>query len=273
MSNKTVFITGGTRGVGLEVGKRFAKEGANVVIVGKTVEPHPKLPGTLATASEEIKAAGAAEVLAIPCDVRDLDSLNLAITAAGAKFGKIDVLVNNASALYLLNTKDLTPSKFNLMHEVIVRASLFAAQFALPYLQKADSPHIVHLAPKPQLLAKWFKNHVAYTLCKFSSSMLVIGLAAEFAEYGVAVNAIWPRTLLATAAVQNLLGGDNSIKHSRHPRIVADALYWLSQKPADYSGNFHLDEELIIAAGGDLTRYSMVDGSKLYTDLYVDEIE
>lgn len=268
---KTVFITGGTRGVGLEIAKRFAKDGANVVIVGKTVDPHPKLPGTLATATEEIRAAGAKEVLAIPCDVRDLDALNLAITATGAKFGKIDVLVNNASALYLLRTIDLTPSKFNLMHEVIVRASLFAGQFALPYLQKSENPHIIHLAPKPALLAKWFKGHTAYTLCKFSSSMLVIGLASEFAEFGIAVNAIWPKTLLATAAVQNLLGGDNSINHSRHPRIVADAAYILSNKPVSHSGNFHLDEELVNEVGGNLDDYSIISGSKLYTDLYVEE--
>lgn len=272
MTKRTVFISGGTRGVGLEIAKRFAQEGANVVIIGKTVEPHPKLPGTLATASAEIKAAGASDVLAIPCDIRDLDSLKLAITTAGAKFGKIDVLVNNASALYLLKTVDLTPAKFNLMHEVIVRGSLFAAQFALPYLQKSEAPHIINLAPKPVLLAKWFKGHTAYTLCKYSSAMLVIGLAAEFSELGIAVNAIWPKTLLATAAVKNLLGGDTSMQHSRQPRIVGDAAYILSKHP-EFSGNFYLDEDLIKMEHGNLAEYSMVEGKQLFIDLYVEETE
>lgn len=271
MSKLTVFITGGTRGVGLEIAKRFAKDGANIVIIGKTVEPHPKLPGTLATARAEIMANGANDVLAIPCDVRDLANLKNAIDETGSRFGKIDILVNNASSLYLLNIAEITPSKFNLMHEVIVRSSMFATQFALPYLQKSAMPRVIHLAPKILLDPKWFNGHTAYTIFKYSSAMLVIGLAEELKEYKIAVNAVWPKTLLATAAVQNLLGGDKAIAHSRHPRIVADAIHYLVKKPADYTGNFHLDEDLIIEAGLDLPSYSMVPNSHLLTDLYVEE--
>jgi citronellol/citronellal dehydrogenase len=157
------------------------------------------------------------------------------------------------------------------MHEVIVRGSLFTAQFALPYLQKAANPRIIHLAPKISLLPKWFKGHTAYTMFKYSSAMMVIGHAEEFKEYKIAVNAVWPKTLLATAAVQNLLGGDKAIAHSRHPRIVADAVHHLVQKPLSHSGNFHLDEELVVEQGIDLAEYNMTPGSKLITDLYVDE--
>ena len=268
---QTIFITGGTRGVGLEIAKRYAQMGANVIIVGKTVEPHAKLPGTLASASAEIKAAGAREVMALQCDVRDLDSLQQAITSAGTHFGKIDILVNNASALYLLKSTDITPSKFNLMFEVIVRASLFAAQYALPFLSKSAAPRIIHIAPPIAVLPKWFKDHSAYTVCKFSSAMLVVGLAEEFKALGIAVNALWPKTLLATAAVQNLLGGEIAMKHSRHPRIVADALVYLAGQPSDYSGKFHLDEDVLREQGIDLAAYSMVAGSELITDLYVEE--
>ena len=271
MNTQTVFITGGTRGVGLEIAKRFASVGANIVIVGKSLLPHPKLPGTLATAAAEITAAGAKEVLALHCDVRDLASLEQAIIQAGTKFGKIDLLVNNASALYLLKASEITPSKFNLMFEVIVRGSLFAAQYALPYLTKSAAPRIVHLAPPIALLPKWFNGHSAYTLCKYSSSMLVVGLAEEFKELGIAVNGIWPKTLLATAAVQNLLGGEQALNHSRHPRIVADALYYLAQQPCSYSGNFHLDEQILLEHGVALEPYSLVPGSKLLTDLYVED--
>lgn len=272
MSNLTVFITGGSRGVGLEVAKKFAKDGANIVIIGKTVDPHPKLPGTLATAKAEIEAAGAKEVLAIQCDVRDLDSLKNAIDTAGEKFGKIDILVNNASALYLLNSTEITPSKYNLMQEVIVRGSLFASQFALPYLKKSANPRIIQLAPKISLLPKWFAGNTAYTIFKYSSAMMVMGLAEEFKQYGIAVNAVWPKTLLATAAVQNLLGGDKAIAHSRHPRIVADAIHYLVKKPTMHSGHYYYDDELINEQNIDLAGYSLTAGGELIADIYVETV-
>jgi citronellol/citronellal dehydrogenase len=268
---QSVFITGGTRGVGLEIAKKFAASGAQVAIVGKTVTPHPKLPGTLDSAAEEIRQAGASEVLALACDVRDLEALEQAIKTAGERFGKIDLLVNNASALYLLSAQEITPSKFNLMHEVIVRGSFFATQYALPWLKKSANPRIIHLAPPIDLKPKWFAGHTAYTVCKYSSAMLVMGLAEELAKDGIAVNAVWPHTLLATAAVQNLLGGDMAVKHSRHPRIVADAVAYLVAKETSYSGHFHLDDDILRDNGVDLAQYNCVPGSKLITDLYVEE--
>ena len=267
---KTIFITGASRGVGLEIAKRYARDGANIALVAKTVEPHPKLQGTIWTAMEEIKQAGANDVLAIPCDIRDLEALKAAIVQTGDKFGKIDALINNASSIHLLKTSELPEKRFDLMHDVIVRASLFAAQYALPYLLKSENPHILNIAPKPDMQAKWFKDHVAYTLCKFGSGMMVMGLAAELAEHKIAVNALWPATLLDTAAVQNLLGGEAAVKCSRKPSIMADAAYYLLSQPSTHTGNYYLDEDIIALAGLDLASYSVTPGGKLITDLYVD---
>lgn len=269
---KNVFITGGSRGVGLEIAKRFASVGANIAIVGKTTEEQTRLKGTIYSAAEEIKAAGANCVLPIQCDVQDLVKLKAAIEEAGEKFGHIDVLVNNASSIYLLNTSELPEKRFDLMHNIILRASLFSAKYALPYLRKSSNPHIISLAPKVDMQEKWFKGHTAYTLCKFSASMLVMGLAAEYKEYGIAANAIWPATLLDTAAVQNLLGGEAAVKRSRHPKIVADAVYIMANKDAKaYTGNYLLDEDVLKAENIDLAQYSVVPGSDLITDLYVEK--
>jgi citronellol/citronellal dehydrogenase len=271
MDRKTIFITGASRGVGLEIAKRFAKDGANIAIVAKTTEPNPKLKGTIWSAVEEIKAAGANEVMAIPCDIRDLDALKAAIDSVGQKFGKIDALINNASSIYLLKTADLPEKRYDLMHGVIVKASLFAAQYALPYLEKSSNPHILNIAPKPDLKAKWFKNHTAYTLCKFSSGMMVIGLAAELADRKIAVNALWPATLLDTAAVQNLLGGEAAVRKSRKPLIMADAVHYiLNQDSATFTGNHFLDEDIIKKIGNTLDQYSVIPGADLITDLYVE---
>lgn len=270
MSVKTVFITGASRGVGLEIAKRFASEGYNIAIVSKTVDQDPRLPGTIYTAIEEIKKAGANDAIAIPCDIRDLDALKNAVIEAGEKFEKIDVLFNNASSIYLLPVMELPEKRFDLMHNIIVRANFFLAKYALPYLQKSDHPHIINLAPKPDLQPKWFKGHTAYTLCKFSASMLTIGLAAELAENNISVNAIWPATLLNTAAVQNLLGGAAAVVRSRNPSIVADAAHYLVTHMKNTTGEFFLDEELIAKAGLDISSYSVVAGSDLITDLYVE---
>jgi citronellol/citronellal dehydrogenase len=271
MTQLAVFITGATRGVGLAIAKRYAQQGAKVAIVGKTQQPHPKLPGTLATAKAEILAAGASEVRTYACDVRDLAALQAAIDDAAQTFGVIDILVNNASALYLLDLHELTESKYNLMHDIIVRASLFAAKYARPYLNKSQAPHIIQLAPKPQLLGKWFDKHAAYTLCKFAAGMLVVGLASELAADKIAVNAVWPKTLLATAAVQNLLGGDKAIPYSRKPEVVADAIALLTAMSEPPTGEFFLDEEILRNHHVDLSAYAMVPGNQLITDLYVED--
>ena len=270
MTKKTIFITGASRGVGLEIAKRFARDVANIAIVAKTTTPDLRLKGTIWTAAEEIKQCGANEVLAIPCDIRDLEALKAAIIQTGEKFGKIDALINNASSIYLLKTSELPEKRFDLMHDIIVKASLFGAQFALPYLMKSDNPHILNLAPKLEMKPKWFKNHTAYTICKFSSSMLVMGLAAELSEAKVAVNALWPATLLDTAAVQNLLGGAAAVAKARKPSIVADAAYYILNQPSTVTGNYYLDEDIIKEAGLDLASYSVVPGSELITDLYVE---
>ncbi len=267
---KTIFITGASRGVGLSIAKHFAKMGWNIAFVAKTVEPNPKLPGTLHTAAAEIKAAGANEVLAIPCNVRDLDALKAAIVQTGEKFGKIDVLINNASALYMLKTMDLDEKYYNLMSEVIVRSSLFAAKYAQPYLTRSDNPHIINIAPKPALLTKWFKGHTAYTIFKFASGMMVTGLADEMKEFNIGVNALWPATLLNTAAVKNLLGGDTSIQHSRHPEIMADAVGLIVSKPSSYTGNYLLDDVVVAEGGMDVASYSVTPGNTLIPDLYVE---
>lgn len=272
MENKTIFITGASRGVGLEIAKRFAKDGANIVFVAKTVEPHPKLKGTVDSAKQEILEAGANDVTAIACDVRNLEELQQAIQLAGNKYGKIDALINNASSIYLLQTQDITEKAYSLMHEIIVRASLFATKYAIPYLEKSSNAHILNIAPKPDLQAKWFAKHTAYTLCKFASGMMVMGHAAELAEKKIAVNGLWPATLLDTAAVQNLLGGHAATAKSRKPSIMADAAYYiLKQDSTLLTGNYFLDEEIIIKSGSTLDSYSVVSGAKLITDLYVEE--
>jgi citronellol/citronellal dehydrogenase len=269
MSKKTIFITGASRGVGLAIAKRFAADGANIAIIAKTVDVNPKLPGTLWTARDEIKAAGCNEVLAIPCDIRDLDALKAAINQAGEHFGQIDALINNASSIYLQKTAEVSEKHFDLMHGVIVRASLFAAQYALPYLAKSNNAHILNIAPKPDLQPKWFKNHTAYTICKFSSGMMVMGLAAELAEKQIAVNALWPATLLDTAAVQNLLGGATAVARARKPSIMADAAHYILHQAVSHTGNYYIDEEIIIKSGLDLASYSVVPGSDLIPDLYI----
>lgn len=268
---KNILITGASRGVGLAIAKRFALAGANIAILAKTTEPNPRLPGTIWSAVEVLKQAGANNVLAIPCDIRDLEALKAAVEQVGEQFGCIDALVNNASSIYLLNTEELPEKRFNLMHEIIVRASFFAVQYALPFLLKSSNPHILNIAPYPDMQAKWFKNHTAYTIFKFSSGMLVMGIAAELAEKKVAVNALWPATLLDTAAVQNLLGGQDAVNHARKPQIMADAAFHILAKPSTYTGNYHLDEDVIKEAGLDLASYSVVPGNDLITDLYVEK--
>lgn len=269
LKNKVVFVSGASRGVGKEIAMKAGSLGAHVFITAKTTEPHPKLPGTIYTAAEEIKTAGAASVTPIVCDVRDVAQLESAVKQAGETHGVIDILVNNASALYLLPSDSITQSKFDLMHEIIVRASLFTAQFALPYLKKSSMANIMNIAPSLSLKPKWFGNHSVYTICKFSSSMMVVGLANEFKDDGVRVNALWPATLLHTAAVEFVVG-DDALKVTRHPRIMADAAMEVLLNKSG-TGEFYLDHNVIKDMGIDPNTYNSNDGIDPQIDIYVEK--
>ena len=269
LKNKTVFITGGSRGIGKAIGLRMAREGANVVIAAKTTEEHPKLPGTIYSAAAEIEAAGG-KALPIQADIRFEDQVAAAIHKAVEKFGGIDILVNNASAITLTDTPNTEMKRFDLMHQINVRGTFMTTKYALPYLKKSDHAHILVLSPPIHLDPKWLGMHLAYTISKFSMSMCVMGWAEEF-RGRIAVNALWPRTTIATAAVQNLLGGDQMIRVSRKPEIVADAAYEIFQHNAStLSGRFCIDEDILREAGvNDFTSYAVDPGSELMTDLFL----
>lgn len=271
LKEKVVFVSGASRGVGKEIAIKAGLLGAHVYITAKTAEPHAKLPGTIYTAAEEIAQAGAASVTPIVCDIRELSTLESAIKQAGDKHGVIDVLVNNASALYLLPSDSISQSKFDLMQQIIVRASFFAAQYALPYLKKSEMANIMNIAPALDIKAKWFNTHTAYTLCKFASSMMVTGLSHEFKSYGVRVNALWPATFLHTAAVEFVVGGD-ALEHTRHPRIMADAAMEILLNKQG-TGEFYLDHQVIKEMGGEPSSYDMIAGKKPQLDIYVEETD
>lgn len=272
LSGKTLFITGGSRGIGKAIALRAARDGANVVIAAKTAEPHPKLPGTIYSAAEEIEAAGG-KALPLVVDVRDEDVVGAAVDKAVETFGGIDVLVNNASAIMLTGTLQTPMKRFDLMHQVNVRGTFLCSQKCLPHLKKAANPHILTLSPPLNMNPRWFANHVAYTMAKYGMSMCVLGMAEEFKRAGVAVNALWPRTTIATAAVKNLLGGDAMINASRTPEIMADAAWQiLTADSRETTGNFFIDEEVLSAAGvEDFEQYAVVPGTKLVVDLFLDQ--
>jgi citronellol/citronellal dehydrogenase len=271
LRGKTLFITGASRGIGKAIGLRAARDGANVVVAAKTAEPHPKLPGTIHTAAEEIEKAGG-KALACIVDVRSEEQIQAAVEKAVATFGGIDVLVNNASAISLTGTLATPMKRFDLMHQINTRGTFACSQACLPHLLKAENPHILNLAPPlTALQEKWFAPHVAYTMAKFGMSLCVLGMAGELRPQGVAVNALWPRTVIATAAVQNILGGDATIRGSRTPEIVADAAHViLSRKSRECTGNFFIDEEVLASAGvTDLAKYACVPGADLIPDFFV----
>lgn len=270
LKGKTLFITGASRGIGLAIALRAARDGANVVIAAKTVEPHPRLPGTIHTAAAEIERAGG-RALPLPCDIRFEDQVRAAVDQAVARFGGIDILVNNASAISLTGTLDTPLKRFDLMHQVNVRGTFACSQACLPHLGKAPNPHILNLAPPLRLEARWFAPHVAYTMAKYGMSLCVLGMAEEFRPEGIAVNALWPRTVIATAAVQNLLGGDEMMAAARKPEIVADAAHWILTRPSrECTGNFFVDEEVLRGAGvTDFDRYAVRPGTELAPDLFV----
>lgn len=267
--NKTVFITGGTRGIGLAIGKRLAQEGANVVIAAKTITPHPKLEGTIYTAAAEIDAAGG-HGLGVQCDIREESQVEDAVRQAVERFGGIDILINNASAISLTPTLQTPMKRYDLMHQVNGRGTFLTSQKCLPYLLKSENPHILNLSPPLNFEPRWFGPHVAYSMAKYNMSLCVLGMAEEF-KGKVGVNALWPRTTIATAAVQNLLGGDEMTKHSRKPEILADAAYYiLSRSAKDCSGNFFVDDEVLASEGiTDLDQYAMVPGIELMPDFFV----
>ena len=269
--NKTVLITGGTRGIGKAIGLKLAKEGANIVIAAKSVEENPKLGGTIFTAAKEMEEAGG-KGLGVQCDIRMEDMIQAAVNKAIETFGGIDILINNASAINLTNTEQTEPKRFDLMHDINVRGTYFVTKYCIEHLKKSSNAHILTLSPPINLNPKWFANHLAYTLTKYNMSMMAVGWAAELKKYDIASNALWPKTTIDTAAVRNLLGGQVLANMSRTVDIVADAAYYILNKPStECSGNTFLDEEVLAKEGiTDLSNYSVVPGAKLYTDLFTE---
>ena len=269
LRGKTLFITGGSRGIGLAIAVRAARDGANIVIAAKTTEPNPRLPGTIFTAASEIGAAGG-QCLPLQCDIRDESQLATAVAAAVERFGGLDILVNNASAISLTGTLETPMKRFDLMFGINVRGTFAASQACIPHLAKAANPHILTLSPPLNLNPRWFKPHVAYTMAKYGMSMCVLGMAEEFRERGIAVNALWPRTIIATAALQMIPGVDAA--RGRKPEIMADAAHWiLSQPSRACTGNFFIDEEALRRAGvTDLGHYAVDPAKSLLPDLFLD---
>ena len=268
--NKTAVITGATRGIGKTIAIRLAKEGANIVIAAKSVEENAKLGGTIFSAAKEIEEAGG-KALAIQCDIRFEDQIKNIIDKTIEKFAGIDILINNASAISLTTTEQTESKRFDLMHSINVRGTFLVTKACIPYLKKSSNPHILTLSPPLNLDPKWFEKHVGYTLTKYSMSMMTIGWAAEFKKDKIAVNSLWPRTTIDTAAVRNLLGGQMLANMSRKPDILADAAWYILQKPSSIcTGNLFIDEQVLAKEGiTDLEKYSVVPGAKLYNDLFV----
>ena len=270
LANKTAIITGGSRGIGLAIAKKLAAAGVNVVVAAKTTEPHPKLPGTIYEAAEEIKAMGG-NALALVLDLRDEAMIEKVAMDTVAQFGGIDILVNNASAIYLAGIEHTPSKRYDLMHQINVRGTFLMSQACIPFLKKSSHPHILNLSPPLDMNPAWFENFTAYTMSKFGMSMVAMGLAAEMKPYGIAANALWPRTTIATAAVQNLLGGDALIRQSRWPDIVADAAaIILSRNPKETTGQFFIDEDVLRESGiADFTGYAVDPTTDLAPDLFI----
>ncbi|MGH8705897.1 MAG: SDR family oxidoreductase [Burkholderiales bacterium] len=269
LKGRTLFITGGSRGIGLAIAVRAARDGANIVIAAKTAEPHPRLPGTIFTAAREIEAAGG-QCLPVQCDIRDEAQIAAAVASAVQRFGALDILINNASAISLTGTLETPMKRFDLMFGINVRGTYAASQACIPHLKKSANPHILTLASPINLDARWFKNHVAYTMAKYGMSMCVLGMAEEFRDAGIAVNALWPRTIIATAALQMVPGVDTG--RARKPEILADAAHWILTQPSrQCTGHFFIDEDVLRKAGvADLGGYAVDPSKPLSTDLFLD---
>lgn len=269
-ASKTALITGATRGIGKAMALKLASEGANIVIAAKSVEENAKLGGTIFSAAAEIEAAGG-RALAVQCDIRYEDQVQNVVDKAVAAFGGIDILINNASAISLTGTEQTESKRFDLMHSINVRGTFIVTKACVPHLKKSANPHILTLSPPLNLDPKWFDKHVAYTVTKYSMSMMTIGWAKEFAKDRIAANALWPRTTIDTAAVRNLLGGQMLANMSRTVDILADAAYYILRRPSgECTGNLFIDEQVLAAEGiTDLSKYSVVPGGQLYNDLFV----
>lgn len=270
LKGKTLFITGASRGIGLAIGLRAARDGANVAIAAKTAEPHPKLEGTIYTAAEAIERAGG-RALPLVVDVRDEAAVQGAIARTAETFGGLDIVVNNASAISLTPTPQTEMKRFDLMHQINTRGTYMVSKYAIPHLEAAENPHVLMLSPPLDMAEKWFAPHLAYTMAKFGMSMCVLGLAGELRRKGIAVNALWPRTTIATAAVNNLLGGEALMRASRTPEIMADAAHALFCKPArETTGRFLIDDVFLAEEGvTDFSKYRVTPGIPLAPDFFV----
>ncbi len=270
LKGRTLFITGASRGIGLAIGLRAARDGANVAIAAKTDQPHPKLDGTIYTAAEVIRAAGG-RALPLVVDVREEQAVRGALDRTAEEFGGIDIVVNNASAIALTRTPQTDMKRFDLMHQINARGTYMVSKFALPHLEKSDNPHILMLSPPLDMAEKWFAPHLAYSMAKFGMSLCVLGLAGELRKQGIAVNALWPRTTIATAAVKNLLGGEALIQASRTPEILADAAHAVFLKPARaFTGRFLIDDSFLAEEGvTDFSKYRVTPAIPLAPDFFV----
>ena len=270
LKGKTLFITGASRGIGLAIALRAARDGANIVVAAKTVQPDQRLPGTIHTAVDAIVEAGGCG-LACVCDIRYEDQVHAAVEKAVDVFGGVDVLINNASAIYLSGTLDTPMKRYDLMHNINARGAFMCAQACLPHLLKASNPHILNISPPLNMETRWFAPHVAYTAAKFGMSLWVLGMSGEFRRQGVAVNSLWPKTVIATAAVQNLLGGSDVINRARKPEIMADAAHLiLTRDSREWTGNFFVDEDVLRETGVvDFDVYAVTPGSELIPDFFV----
>jgi len=270
LAGKTLFITGASRGIGLAIGVRAARDGANVVIAAKTTEPHPKLEGTIHTAAEAIRAAGG-RALPIPVDIRDEAHVKAAVEQAAAEFGGIDIVVNNASAIALTDTPRTDMKRFDLMHAINTRGTFLVTRTALPWLERAENPHVLMLSPPLDMRERWFAPHVAYSIAKYGMSLCVLGFAGEFRERGIAVNALWPRTTIATAAIRNIVGGEAMMRASRRPEILADAACRIFNKPSrEFTGNFLIDDSFLAGEGvTDFDQYRIDPSVPLNPDFFV----
>jgi citronellol/citronellal dehydrogenase len=272
LAGKTLFVTGASRGIGLAIALRAARDGANIAIAAKTTEPHPKLEGTIHTAAEAIESAGG-KALPLTVDIRDEAAVEAAVAATAERFGGIDIVVNNASAISLTDTPATAMKRFDLMHQVNARGTFMVTKCALPFLQRAANPHVLMLSPPLDMSERWFAPHVAYSMAKYGMSLCVLGFAGEFRARGIAVNALWPRTTIATAAIMNLLGGEAVMRASRTPEILADAAWLIFHKPPrEFTGNFLIDDTFLASEGvTDLDRYRVDPNVPLQPDFFVPE--
>jgi citronellol/citronellal dehydrogenase len=271
LSGRTMFMSGGSRGIGLAIALRAARDGANVALIAKTTEPHPKLEGTIYTAAEQIEAAGG-KALPVAGDIRNEDQVLEAVQKTVDEFGGIDIVVNNASAIQIEGSETLPMKRYDLMQNINTRGTFLVSRACVPHLKKGTNPHVLTLSPPLNMKPHWFQHHLAYTIAKYGMSMCTLGMSAEYAADGIAFNSLWPRTIIATAAVQNLLGGDEAMAKSRKPEILADAAHAILVRDSrECTGNFFVDDDVLAEEGvTDLSDYTYGDGADLQTDIFLD---